>query len=157
MSLATRLDSFNRNVRLGVRSLVRAPQFTLATVLTLGLGIGGLAAVMALVKSVMLTPLPYPDPDRMVGIAMNFTRLNIEAGEHSDASYFLLKEFSRAKAVAAYNPGQVNLSEGEDPERVRGISATAGFFTVLGARPLLGRFYTEDEDRPGAPNVVVLS
>lgn len=157
MSLASRLEAFTRNVRLGFRSLARSPEFTLATVLTLGLGIGGLTAVAALVKSVMLTPLPYPEPERLVGIWMTLTKLNIESGDHSDASFFLLKDYSKAAVIGAYNRAQVNLSEGDAPERVRGINATAGFFRVLGVTPLLGRVYTDDEDRPGAPAVVVLS
>ena len=157
MSFAARLDAFARHARLGLRSLARAPEFTLATVLTLGLGIGGLTAVGALVKSVMLTPLPYPDPDRLVGFWIEFPRLQARANDHSDATYYLLQDYSRtAETVASFDLVQVNLSEGDLAERVRAVNATAGFFQVLGAVPLLGRFYSEDEDRPGGSQVAVL-
>jgi putative ABC transport system permease protein len=158
MSFAARLESFSRNARLGVRSLARAPEFTIATVLTLGLGIGGLTAVAALVKSVMLTPLPFPDADRLVGVWVNYPKIGVEANDHSDATYHLFREYARSTAaVGAFDVDQVNLSEGDSPERVTAVRATAGFFQVLGATPVLGRFYSGEEDRPGGAAVVVLS
>ena len=158
MSFASRLEGFARNARLGIRSLARAPEFTIATVLTLGLGIGGLTAVGALVKSVILTPLPFPASDRLIGVGMYFPKFGIEGNSHSDATYHLFREYARTTAaVAAYDVGQSNLSEGDSPERVQSVRATAGFFQVLGAEPVIGRFYTADEDRPGAAAVVVLS
>ena len=158
MSFASRLEAFSRNARLGLRSLARAPEFTVATVLTLGLGIGGLTAVGALVKSVMLTPLPFPDADRLVGVWIAFPKYKLEANDHSDATYHLFREYARTIAsVAAFDLGQSNLSEGDTPERISAVNATAGFFQVLGAKPVVGRFYTAEEDRPGAASVAVLS
>jgi hypothetical protein len=127
-------------------------------VLTLGLGIGGLTAVGALVKSVMLTPLPFPDADRLVGVWIAFPKYKLEANDHSDATYHLFREYARTIAsVAAFDLGQSNLSEGDTPERISAVNATAGFFQVLGAKPVVGRFYTAEEDRPGAASVAVLS
>jgi len=158
MSFAASLDGFFRHVRLGARSLARSPSFTLAAVLTLGIGIGGLTAVAALVRSVMLAPLPFPDPGRLVGIWMDLPKFGLVTNDHSDAAYFVLKDFGASLAeVGAYNGVEVNLSDADAPERVRGLNATVGFLRALGAVPLLGRFYTDDEDRPGAPAVVVLS
>ena len=158
MSFASRLEAFSRNARLGLRSLMRAPEFTIATVLTLGLGLGGLTAVGALVNSVMLTPLPFPEADRLVGVWIEYPRYKLEANSHSDATYHLFREYARTTAaVAAYDLGQSNLSEGDTPERVQSVSATAGFFQVLGATPVVGRFYAAEEDRPGSAEVAVLS
>lgn len=158
MSLSASFDALSRHVRLGIRSLARSPEFTVAAVLTLGLGIGGLTAVGALVRSVMLAPLPFPEPRRLAGVWMNLPKIGIVTNDHSDAAFFLMKDFGGSLSdVGAYNGTQVNLSDADAPERGRALNATAGFFRALGVTPLLGRFYSDDEDRPGAPAVVVLS
>lgn len=158
MSVASRLEAFARNVRLGLRSLARSPEFTLAGVLTLGVGIGSLTAVAVLVKSVMLTPLPFPESSRLVGVWTVVPRFGIQTPLTSDAAYLVMKSFSTSlQEIGSWDVTQVNLSDGDNPERVRGANATASFFRALGISPLLGRFYTEEEDRPGGPQVVILS
>jgi predicted permease len=138
------------DVRYAVRILTRAPVFTVVAVLTIGLGIGANSAIFSVVNTVLLQPLPYPEPDRLVKVW----------GEgHSRAEFIRLRErLKRTEGVAAYFPA-FDMSLGGDGEPVRVVAAlvSSEFFQVLGIAPLHGRFFRPGEDRPGTEPVAVLS
>ena len=158
MSVSDRIETAARQVRVALRGLRRSPGFSLAVVLTLGLGIGAVTAIGSLVYTVLLRPLPYPEADRLVGLWLDFPRLNLgNALPQSDATFFVQRRFNRiAEEVAVYSSREMSLTDPSRPERIQGAAVSHGFFTVLGISPLLGRGFSEEEDRPGGPSVVVV-
>lgn len=146
------------DLRLAVRQLLRKPGFTLAMVVTLALGIGATSAIFSLINAVLLKPLPYPDPDRLVRIWGRTTkpdipRLLASEGELLDYQ----QKFNSFDAVAGYAWREGNLTSGDQPERVRIYYTSHELWKVLGVKPLLGNTYGAEDDKPGAPQVVVLS
>ena len=138
--------------------LRKNPGFTAVAVLTLALGIGANAAVFSVVNAVLLRPLPYPEPDRLVMLQNQFLARNLRNAGVSAADY---ADYRREKQVfeevAAGSGGNFNLSGVDRPESISGAFVTAGFFPLLGIKPVVGRVFNEGEDRPGFNQVVVLS
>jgi predicted permease len=127
--------------------------------LTLSLAIGANVAIFAVVKSVILNPLPYPNADRIVTLDHGAERLNVPNGiGMSPGLYYLYTERSRTlESVAIYQTDDATLSGGAEPERIRIARATASLASVLKVPPALGRWFTEQETGPGAADVAVLS
>ena len=149
---------FTRQLRLAMRKLVRAPLFTGIAVLTLAVGIGANTAIFSVVNAILLEPLPYPESERLVWI--NFAAPGIGYAEmpFSDGAYLHLRDGQQAfEDIAMYQGEEVNLAGEGAPERVVGGRVTPSFFRVLRVQPTLGRTFTEEEARPGAESVVVLS
>ncbi|HXD49280.1 MAG TPA: ABC transporter permease [Gemmatimonadaceae bacterium] len=144
-------------LRQTIRSLARAPLFTAAAVLTLGLGIGASSAAFTVVDDVLLRPLPYPDAGRLVVLRHSLIGLGIpDAGQSLGTFYFYRHNSHTLAAVAAYSPAPVNLAGpaggDADAERVNGASISANLLGTLGVAPARGRgFISADE----APNVRV--
>jgi predicted permease len=138
-----------------LRQLARRPGFSAVAVLTLALGMGANTAIFSLVRSVLVEPLPYRDPARL---AMVWRPTALEEETWLSAREYL--EYGRAlgtlESLAAYTDFEANLTEDGEPERVRAGAVTATLFGTLGARPALGRVFSEDEDVPGASDVVVV-
>ena len=149
------MDTVLQDVRYAFRSLRRTPTFTIVAVLTLALGIGANTALFSVVNSVLLRPLPYRDPERIVLIWNSWTgwpRTWLSEPELADYA----RERDTFERVAAFDYRSVNLTGGDRPERIRGGLAQAGLFAALGVEPLLGRTFLPDEDRPGGTRVVLL-
>ena len=152
-------------LRFAARRLRRAPIFAGAVVLVLALGVGTTTAMFSLVSGILLAPLPYPEPDRLVRLTHTASSTGRATGratvDLSDAIVMLYQSETRAfDGVAAwrFDDGDLGPSEpGQTAVRVRGARVTANFFDVLGVPPALGRAFVPGEDRPGAPRVVVLS
>ena len=147
-------------LRFAARRLRRAPGFAAAVVLVLALGVGTTTALFSLVHGILLAPLPYPEPDRLVRLT-HTTSTGRAAVDLSDAIVMLYQSEARAfDGVAAwrFDDGDLAPSEaGQRAVRVRGARVTASFFDVLGVPPALGRAFAPGDDRPGAPREVVLS
>ena len=144
------------DARYAVRSLRRTPGFTVAAVLTLALGIGGTTAIVSAVDAVLMRPLPYDDPDRVVTVWETMSALGIAGTTPAPANYFDWVSRNRVfEAMAATAAATANITGDGAPEQVVGRRVTANFFQVVGARPLLGRAFSEDEDRQSAPVVVI--
>jgi putative ABC transport system permease protein len=141
-----------------IRSLARTPSFTVPAILTLALGIGGAACVGTVANGVLLKPLPYAEPNRLVGVWLQFPRLaGTMSVPQSDATYFVLRTYARSlEGIGAYVTGDANVDDGSEPERLTTARMTASAFDVLGVDPLLGRRIRESDDRPGQPPVVLL-
>jgi predicted permease len=142
--------------RYAARGLRKQPGFTAAAVLTLALGIGATTAIFAVVDGVLLSPLPYPDPSRLVTI---WHRVGGEPGQLpiSQALFTTYRRFGHGfSALAAHVETAVNLTEGSAPERVAADSATPELFTVLGVTPIIGRSFTEADQAPGHPAVALI-
>jgi putative ABC transport system permease protein len=148
-----------QDARYAVRTMLKSPGFTSVAILALALGIGANTAIFTLVNSMLLRPLPYKEPGRMVFLTRTF-----RAGRGpivSIPSFFAWKRNTGdvLASVAAYDfmgPG-VSLSGDGQPEQIKSIHASAEYFDLFGVKPAVGRFFTQGEDRPGGERVVVIS
>jgi putative ABC transport system permease protein len=152
------METLLQNLRYGLRTLGNSPGFTSVAILTLALGIGANTAIFSVVNTVLLQPLSYPNPDRLVELELSSPQGN---GDITSIPKFnVWREQSQVfDSVAAYDfagPG-INLTGGDRPEQVKGIHASADYFRVFGAPMALGRTFTAEEDRPGGPAVAVIS
>jgi putative ABC transport system permease protein len=150
------IEDLRRDVRYAVRTLSRTPGFTLAALLALAVGIGANTAVFSVVNGVLLRPLPYADPDRLV---MIFTsRPHSGRGNASVAEFLDWKSASRSfETLDAVDQSRFTLTGDGEAVQVSALSVTATFFETLKARPLLGRTFATGEDQPGRDPTVVLS
>ncbi len=151
-------DEMFQDLRYGVRMLFKHPGFTLVAVLTLSLGIGANTAVFSVVNAVLLRPLPYQNPDRMVVIWGNFLKLNIEQMRAKAAEYVDYRNQTQSfETMAAYHTADFNFTSGQQPERIVGANVTANLFPMLGVTAAQGRLLSEKETQPSQNNVVVVS
>ena len=145
-----------QDLRYGVRSLRKSPGFALVAVAALALGIGANTAMFTIVNGVLLRPVPYPQPDRLLKL-YNRGR-NFKEGSVSYPNFLDWRRRSRSfEQMAAYRTDSFNLTGQATPERLRGEMASAAMFPALGVRPIIGRTFTEAEDRRGAAPVCVLT
>lgn len=149
---------FVRDLRYAVRTFLNAPGFTAVAVLTLALGIGANSAIFTVINGVLIKPLGYPEPDRLVFIYSAFPALEIDAGPVSHAEYRELQERSRSfSVIGAWQVGEASLSGIDTPVRVTRASASAELFAVFGVSPQLGHVYTREQETSGGPATVLLS
>ena len=145
------------DLRYTARMLRKSPLFTLAVVFTVALGIGANTAIFSVVNAVMLRPLPYSEPDRLVWIAEENDRLNLPTFATSVLNYLSWKEQSRTfEALGAFGFATFNLTGNGDPEQFTGGTVTPSLFPLLGMKPILGRSFADGEDRPGSAKVVMI-
>jgi predicted permease len=150
-----------RDLRFAFRQLVKNPGFTVVAVLTLALGIGACVAIFSVFNAVMLRPLPYPDPDRLVRLYTEFPdfpngglrRFSFSVPEYLD----LRAEAKSWESLDAWISVGVNVGGKDQPVRVTGASVTGSLFRSIGATPMLGRAITPEDDVPGGPQIVVIS
>ncbi len=151
------LEALLQDLLYGVRQLRRNPGFTAVAVITLALGIGASAAIFSVVNAVLLRPLPFKNPSRLVELhegipklgfaSMGFSPPDLEVFKHAQTSY---------SAIGVFRNEHVDLSGQGEPERVMAARVSASLFPMLGAKPLLGRTFTTEEDVPGR-DVAILS
>jgi putative ABC transport system permease protein len=152
------LYALGRELRLAFRSLRRSPGFTLAALLTLGLGIGATTAIYTLLDAVVLRPLPYAESDRLVQIGSEVPGMGVGSRWGlSVAGYFHFQEHGRTLESLAYAAaGETTLTGGFAAERVNSASVSAGIFDVLRVAPAQGRAFRVEEERPGSERVAIL-
>jgi putative ABC transport system permease protein len=145
------------DLRYAIRALARTPGFTLAVVLTLALGIGVNSAIFSVVYGVLLRPLPYASPDRLVVLYGRYPQFGRTSTSLPDFQDWRARSHS-FEQLAARHQGSFILTGDGEPERVIADRVTSNFFATLGVRPVLGRAFQPDEDRMGGDDrVVVLS
>jgi MacB-like periplasmic core domain len=145
-----------QDLRFGLRMLRKSLGFTVVALLTLALGIGANTALFTIVNSVLLNPLPYPQPNQLVAIyqktaqfqAAGVTYPNFLDWQKQNRSFSLL---------GTYTEHDFNLTGAVEPEKLRSQMISACFFSLLGVKPLLGRTFRPEEDRPGGNDVVLLA
>jgi len=152
------MNSFWQDLRYGVRILLKQPGFTLVAVITLALGIGANTAIFSLVNSILLRPLPFREPDRVVRLIQASPKLGLDTWGVSQADFAAYRDQNRSfETIALYNSSAINLTGAGEPERLPLTSVTADYFKVFGVNPLLGRTFVEGEDVPGKNLVCVIS
>ncbi|PYU49920.1 MAG: hypothetical protein DMG53_04100 [Acidobacteria bacterium] len=158
MQLLNLSENLLQDIRFASRTLRQSPGFMTTGLLALALGIGANTAIFTVVNTVLLQPLAYPQPDRLVQLELSSPQGN--GNVTSIPKFNVWREQTQAfQDVAAYDfggPG-VNLTGGDRPEQLKGIRVSAGFFKVFGARLAAGRTFSTEEDRPGGPALVVVS
>ena len=165
-SLTNRADAYSfvsleyiwHDVRFAVRSLLKAPAFTVVAILVIAVGIGANTAVFSVINTVLLKPLTYPDPPSLVHL-MNTGDQGSFPGANVPKFNIWRQQSGIFHQVAAYDSGGagLNLTGNDQPEQVQGVHVTVDYFSILGASVLAGRTFTAAEDSPHGGNVVVLS
>ncbi len=144
--------------RLGARRLGRAPMFTAVTVLTLAIAIGTNTAIFSVIDAVLLKSLPYPEPERLVGVWHKASGIGIPKLNTSPSSHFTYRQENRVfEEIAMWDDGAVNVTGQGDPERVDALHVTYGMFPILRVRPAAGRIFGAKDDEVDSPDVAILS
>ncbi|MEJ2677915.1 MAG: ABC transporter permease, partial [Gemmatimonadota bacterium] len=147
-----------RPLRHAARRLMRAPLFTLTAILTLAVGIAANAAMFSVVNGVLLKPLPYPQPDRLVGLWHTAPGLGFKEVNQSPATYLTYRSDSKLlEDVALWARRSDSVTGLDRPEQVSSLMVTDAFLPLLGVHPVLGRVFNTKDDSPGAPETVMLS
>ena len=153
---AVHWDILRQDLRYTARTLGRTPGFTLTAILVMALGIGANTAAFSVTDFVLIRPLPFPQPDRLVQLWENvpsYTEMEL-----SPANYRDWKRMAGSfEAMGAFTPQPVNLIGHGEPERIDGAEISADLLPTLGVQPVMGRLFTAAEDRPGAAGTVILS
>ncbi len=152
------LEDLRQDLRFAFRLLVRTPGFTLVALSTLAISIAANAAVFTVVHSVLLRPLPYPDPDRLVFSYDSFPNAGVDRAGTSIPNYLdRLRTVTAFESAALYRWEGFRMGDGASAEEVTALEVTPSFFRVLRVRPGLGRTFTEEEGTEGRNRVAVLS
>jgi predicted permease len=152
------MSSLWADLRFALRLLAKAPGHTAVLVLTLALGIGASTTIFSVVNSVILRPLPFQEPERLVRVYTEWPSMGLHRFAMSPPEYFdYVRDCRSCQTVAAYRFDEASITGGDRPVRVPAANVTHTFLPALGVAPLLGRTFTAEEDRHGGdPTVVVL-
>jgi putative ABC transport system permease protein len=152
------MDSLLRDLKFSVRSLMKRPGLTVIAIVTLAIGIGANSAIFSVVNALLVKPLPFPDPDRIVALWDKVPSRGVERNEVSIANYLDWRAQNKSlEQVGIYSWWSTNLTASDSPERVQGFQVTANFLDVLGVKPLLGRGFSAEEEQPGKDAVALLT
>lgn len=155
---STSMDNLMADVRYASRTLRRNPGFALIATLTLALGIGATSAIFSVLNGVLLRPLPYPEQDRLAVVWTQYPRQNNPTFPISPAEFLDYRVDTRAfEEIGAFGVFTMTATGDGTAERVTAVGMTHSLIEVLGIRAAVGRPFTPDEDRPGAPSVLLLS
>jgi predicted permease len=149
-----------RDLKYAARVHLKAVGFTLVALSTLSLGIGASTVVFSAVNAVLLKPLPYPEPQRIVitwRLAPKDANIGYNEIPWGAVNFLHLRKMNSFESVAAFKSNSFNLTGTGEPVQLQGLRVSSGFFHTLGITPLLGRTFTANEDRPGSEREVILS
>ena len=150
------MDTLIADIRVGIRSLLKRPGFTLIAILTLALGIGASTAIFSVVDGVLLRPLPYPHAEQIVQLREVSQRGGRMA--FAEPNFLDLRARSHTlQGVAQYNASLTTVNGGSEPVRALTYAVSADFFNVVGVTPIVGRTFSADESRAGGPPVAIVS
>lgn len=150
------MDTLRQDIRYGIRMVAKSPGFAVIAILTGALGIGANTALFSVVNGVLLNPLPYRQPDRLVAIYTKSKEFS-----HNSISYPNFLDWVRNQrsfsSMAAFREDNYNLTGMGEPERVKAEMVSVDFFSVLGVSPVAGRSFRPEEDQVGAQPVALIS
>jgi predicted permease len=152
------METLLKDIRYGVRGLVKRPGFTVIALITLALGIGANTAIFSVINAVLLRPLQFKDPEQLVVVWEDASFAGFPLNTPAPGIYFDWKNQNQSFSdMAASAERSFNITGDGDPERVMAFAVTENFFPLFGVQPILGRNFLPEEDRPGANKVVMLS
>jgi len=141
-----------------LRRLRRAPAFSLVVIATLGLAIGANVAIFAVVNTILLQPLPFPDSESLVGVWHTAPGIGIPELNQSPANHFIYSEENRTfSAIGMHRRDTYTVTGQGDPQQVEGLTLTYGILQALGIQPQIGRLISADDDKPSAPLTLMLT
>src|SRR5215468_4302371 len=152
------MDGFLRDSKYAIRNLLRSPEFTIAAVLALGVGIGSVTAIFSILDGIVLRPLPFKDPSRLVMLWETNTPKSLDHEPISPVNFLDYRNLSHtfSDATAWWNPDFTLTDDSNEPIHVTAIETLSNFFAVLGVEPMLGRaFSTKTLFTPGAAEIVI--
>ena len=154
------METVLRELQYASRQVRRSPGFSISAVLMLALGIGATTATFSIVEGILLRPLPFPDPTRLVALSDTLERVEVgpggEAGVTAPEIRTYIRDTNTFENLGGYQPGAYELSGTDEPSPTNGARLSSGVFAALGVPPLLGRVFTQQEDDE-RQQVVVLS
>ena len=152
------METLINDIRYGIRSMLKRPAFTAVALIALALGIGANTAIFSLVNAVLLQPLPFAEPDRLVWVWGNFSGGNRASVSPPDYLDYRKENTTFEEFAATFTmPLTLNLTGSGEPERLPASGVTGNYFQALGAKPLLGRIFSMENEKPGSDEVVILS
>ena len=150
------MDTLRHDIRHAIRTMLKSPGFTIVAALALALGIGANTAIFSVVNSVLLRPLRYKDPGRLVHV--HRMQAPIERGPISRPDFFEWRDKQEVFSdIGAYHYQVLNLTGGDQAERIIGVRVTGNFFSLFDVPPAAGRYFGPSEDQPGSSPVAVIS
>src|SRR5580704_13001951 len=152
------MGNFADQLRQVLRRLGRAPLFTAITLITLAAGVGANTVIFSVLEGVLLKPLPYPHPERLIGVWHKAPGINIPDLNMAPSIYFIDREQNTTfQDIGAYTGDSFSVTGVGEPEQVNGLDVTDGTLPLLGVVPAVGRLFTREDDSPGTPETVVIS
>ena len=152
------MGSFRNQFKHVVRRLVRSPMFTVVTLITIAIGVGANSAIFSVINGVLLKPLPYPDPERLVSVWQTAPGIGITDLNASPSDYFTFREENRTfQHFGIWTGDSVSVTGLAAPEQVPGLDVTSGTLEALGVQPNLGRWFTLKDETHGSPETVILT
>ena len=152
------MANFGSEFRQVMRRLGRAPMFTAITLITLAAGIGANTVVFSVLNGILLKPLPYPDPERLIGVWLTAPKVGIQELNMSPTCYFIFREQNQTFVdIGLYTGDSLSVTGIAEPEQVRAVDVTDGTLSLLGITPMLGRTISHEDDLPGKPPTVLLT
>lgn len=152
------LEPLFREVWRAARRLMRDSGFTATAIVTLAIGIGATTAIFSIVYGVVIKPLPFDEPQRLVAVWHQAPGINLPLLQQSPATYLTYRESGHVfEDIGMWDATQVSVTDRGDPERVQALLVTDGFLPVLRVQPSLGRLFSREDDSPGSPSRVVLT
>lgn len=149
---------FISQLKLVFRRLRRAPLFAAVIIITVAIGVGANTVIFSVVEGVLLKPLPYKNPDRLIGVWYKAPAINIPKINMAAYLYFTDREQSKTlEDIGLYGFLSFHITGGAQPEQVQGLQVTDGTLPILGIRPALGRLFTQRDDSPKMPQTVILT
>jgi putative ABC transport system permease protein len=151
------MEPITNQIRQVIRRLIRAPLFTVVTLLTLAAGVGANTVVFSVLEGVLLKPLPYPRPNELVGVWHTAQGFNIKDLNMSPANYFVYREQGQTfQDIGIYQSDSVSVTGTAEPERVIALNVTDEILPLLSVTPQLGRLFTREDTQPGVPKTAIL-
>jgi putative ABC transport system permease protein len=152
------VSDFGTELKQVVRRLMRSPMFTAVTLVTIAIGVGANSAIFTVINGVLLKPLPYPDPERLVSVWQTAPGVGITDMEASPSDYFTFREENRTfQHFGIWGNDSVSVTGLAAPEQVPGLDVTSGTLEALGVQPALGRWFTLNDEIEGRPETVILT
>jgi putative ABC transport system permease protein len=152
------MDSLLRDLRFAVRSLLKRPALTIIAIVTLAIGIGANSAIFSFINALLLKPLPFPDPERVVALWDKVPSRGVERNEVTVGNYLDWRAQNKTlEQLAIYRWWSTNLTGADSPERVQGFQVTTNFLDVVGVKPIMGRSFSTEEAEPGKDAVALLT
>jgi predicted permease len=152
------VGSFRNQLKHVVRRLMRAPTFTVVTLVTIAIGVGANSAIFSVINGILLKPLPYPDAERLVSVLQTAPGVGITKLFMSPSDYFTFREENRTfQQFGIWYGDSATVTGLAAPEEVRGLDVTSGTLAALGVRPILGRCFTLKDETSGSPKTVILT